>query len=45
MMKSVVGLAANLFGVSAERISSLLGDNNSLNQLDGLVSLWHPSKH
>jgi protease-4 len=45
LMKSAAGFAANLFGISADRISSLLGDNNSLNQLDGLVSLWHPSRH
>lgn len=44
-MKSLAGIAANVFGIPAERISLLLGDNNSLNQLDGLVSLWHPSSH
>lgn len=45
LMKSVVGFAANLFGIPSDRVSLFLGDNNSLNQLDGLVSLWHPSRH
>lgn len=44
-MKSLMGLAANVLGIPVERISLLLGDNKSLNQLDGLVSLWHPSRH
>lgn len=42
-MKSLIGFAANVLGIPADRISLLFGDNNSFNQLDGLVSLWHPS--
>lgn len=44
-MKSLIGLAANVFGIPADRIRLLFGDNNSLNRLDGLVSLWHPSNY
>ncbi|MBX2806134.1 MAG: signal peptide peptidase SppA [Hyphomicrobiales bacterium] len=45
LMKSVIRFAASAFGIPADRIALLLGDSHSLNQLDGLVSLWHPSRH
>jgi protease-4 len=43
-MKSVAHVVGSIFGVSAESVASLIADNSGLNQLDGLVSLWHPAQ-
>ena len=43
-MKGLAGIAGSIFGIQPERISWLIGDASSLNQLDGLVSLWHPAR-
>lgn len=44
LMKSLASIVGGIFGVNSEHISWLIGDTGSFNQLDGLVSLWHPSQ-
>jgi hypothetical protein len=34
--------AGGLFGGVFERLARLIADSSHLNQLDGLISLWHP---
>jgi len=44
MMKSLNALAVRLFGGTFEGLVHFFADNRPLNQLDGLISLWHPRK-
>ncbi len=42
--KGLAGGFAGLFGGVFERAVRLIGDPSRFNQLDGLISLWHPEK-
>ncbi len=43
LMRSMVRAVGGLFGIPSDRLAWLVSESPRLNQLDGLVSLWHPS--
>lgn len=44
LMKSVFNGANKIFGGIFEPLVGLIADGGRINQLDGLISLWHPEK-
>jgi protease-4 len=42
LMQGLVNGAGGLFGGVFERFARLIANSSHLNQLDGLISLWHP---
>lgn len=43
-MKSLVRFVGSVLGISAENLAWLVAEQRPFNQLDGLVSLWHPAR-
>ena len=43
-MKSAFKVVGTAFGGVIERLAQLIIDGRPINQLDGLISLWHPEK-